>query len=83
MKTAKQIAQLAATVRLPAIYGYREHVEVGGLMSYEPDIRDSSSSPRQNHRMNPEHHAGPPMTLGDMRELGVRHDRRRRAPELA
>jgi hypothetical protein len=52
-------------------------------MSYGPDIRDSSSSPRQNHRMNPEHHAGPPMTLGNMRELGVRHDRRRRAPELA
>jgi hypothetical protein len=25
----------------------------------------------------------PPKTLGNVRELGVRHDRRRRAPELA
>jgi ABC-type uncharacterized transport system substrate-binding protein len=36
----QQIADLAATTRLPAIYGYREHVEVGGLMSYGPDIVD-------------------------------------------
>jgi putative ABC transport system substrate-binding protein len=36
----QQIADLAATTRLPAIYGYREHVEVGGLMSYGPDIPD-------------------------------------------
>jgi putative ABC transport system substrate-binding protein len=36
----RQIADLAATTRLPAIYGYREHVEVGGLMSYGPNIPD-------------------------------------------
>src|SRR5262249_22035665 len=36
----RQIADLAATTRLPTIYGYREHVEVGGLMSYGPDISD-------------------------------------------
>src|SRR5262249_10934391 len=36
----RQIADLAATTRLPAIYGYREHVEDGGLMSYGPDIPD-------------------------------------------
>jgi putative tryptophan/tyrosine transport system substrate-binding protein len=35
-----QIAELAARTRLPAIYGYREHVEDGGLISYGPDIRD-------------------------------------------
>ena len=36
----RQIAELAATMRLPAIYGYRAHVEEGGLMSYGPDPRD-------------------------------------------
>jgi putative tryptophan/tyrosine transport system substrate-binding protein len=36
----RQIAEFAATTRLPAIYGYREHVEDGGLMSYGPDIPD-------------------------------------------
>jgi putative ABC transport system substrate-binding protein len=36
----REIAELAARGRLPAIYGYREHVEVGGLMSYGPDISD-------------------------------------------
>jgi putative ABC transport system substrate-binding protein len=34
----REIADLAAKTRLPAIYGYREHVEVGGLMSYGPDL---------------------------------------------
>jgi putative tryptophan/tyrosine transport system substrate-binding protein len=29
-----QLAELAATNRLPAIYGIEEHVEAGGLMSY-------------------------------------------------
>jgi putative ABC transport system substrate-binding protein len=36
----RQMAELAATTRLPAIYGYRHHVEEGGLMSYGPDIPD-------------------------------------------
>jgi ABC-type uncharacterized transport system substrate-binding protein len=30
----KQIAEAAAAKRLPAVYGYREHVEAGGLISY-------------------------------------------------
>ncbi len=30
----RRIAQLAATRRLPAMYGIRRHVEAGGLMSY-------------------------------------------------
>ena len=36
----RQIADLAARTRMLAIYGYREHVEDGGLMSYGPDIPD-------------------------------------------
>ncbi len=36
----RQIAELAGTTKLPAIYGYREHVEEGGLISYGPDSRD-------------------------------------------
>jgi putative tryptophan/tyrosine transport system substrate-binding protein len=34
-----RIAELAATMQMPAIYGFREHVEDGGLMSYGPDNR--------------------------------------------
>jgi putative ABC transport system substrate-binding protein len=30
----QRIASLAATMRLPAVYGYREHVDDGGLVSY-------------------------------------------------
>lgn len=36
-----RIAELAADNRLPAIYGFREHVLAGGLMSYGPDLKDS------------------------------------------
>jgi len=35
----RRIASLAATTRLPAVYGYREHVDVGGLISYGVDLR--------------------------------------------
>jgi putative tryptophan/tyrosine transport system substrate-binding protein len=35
----RRIAELAAAMRMPAIYGFREHVEDGGLMSYGPDNR--------------------------------------------
>jgi putative ABC transport system substrate-binding protein len=34
------IAKLAAGARLPAIYGYRENVEAGGLMSFGVDLAD-------------------------------------------
>jgi putative ABC transport system substrate-binding protein len=34
-----RIAALAETTRLPAIYGYREHVDDGGLISYGVDLR--------------------------------------------
>jgi len=34
-----RIAELALAQRLPTIYGYREHVIAGGLMSYGVDLR--------------------------------------------
>jgi putative tryptophan/tyrosine transport system substrate-binding protein len=36
----KRLADLAAKSRLPAAYGWREHVEAGGLMSYGPSLSD-------------------------------------------
>ena len=35
----RRIAELVATTCLPSIYGFREHVQAGGLMSYGPDPR--------------------------------------------
>ena len=32
-------SRYAAKRRLPAVYGYREFVDAGGLISYGPDIR--------------------------------------------
>jgi putative ABC transport system substrate-binding protein len=37
---ARRIADLAAKRRVPAMYGSREHVEAGGLMSYAPNVPD-------------------------------------------
>jgi putative ABC transport system substrate-binding protein len=37
---AQRIADLAAKHRVPAMYGAREHVGAGGLMSYAPNILD-------------------------------------------
>jgi putative ABC transport system substrate-binding protein len=34
----KQIAEAAAAKKLPSVYGYREHVEAGGLISYGVDL---------------------------------------------
>jgi putative ABC transport system substrate-binding protein len=35
-----RLAERAATARLPAMYGWRRHVDAGGLMSYGPSMRD-------------------------------------------
>jgi putative ABC transport system substrate-binding protein len=36
----KTIAELAAKYHLPAMYGFRVHVDVGGLISYGPNLAD-------------------------------------------
>ena len=36
-----RLQEFVARSRLPAIYGLREHVPVGGLMSYAADVRDN------------------------------------------
>jgi len=36
----RRVVDLAAKTRLPAVYGVREYVEVGGLMAYGPDVQD-------------------------------------------
>jgi putative ABC transport system substrate-binding protein len=40
MGGAKRLAELALTHRLPTMFGPREHVEAGGLLSYSPDRAD-------------------------------------------
>jgi putative ABC transport system substrate-binding protein len=35
-----RLADLAAKSRLPAMYGFTEHVEAGGLMAYAPSVPD-------------------------------------------
>jgi putative ABC transport system substrate-binding protein len=40
MGEAKQLAELALKYRLPTMFGPREHVEAGGLLSYGPDRAD-------------------------------------------
>ncbi len=36
-----RMAELAIAARLPVVYGFREHVEAGGLMSYGVDLRET------------------------------------------
>ena len=39
LSVGRQIAEFAAAKRLPTVYGYREHVQDGGLISYGVDLR--------------------------------------------
>jgi putative ABC transport system substrate-binding protein len=36
---SERLAKLAAEKKLPTVYGYREHVQVGGLISYGINVR--------------------------------------------
>jgi putative tryptophan/tyrosine transport system substrate-binding protein len=36
---SEQLAKLAAETKLPTVYGYREHVQLGGLISYGVNLR--------------------------------------------
>jgi ABC-type uncharacterized transport system substrate-binding protein len=36
----RQVAAFALTTRLPTVYGWRDHVEDGGLISYGTDLRE-------------------------------------------
>jgi putative ABC transport system substrate-binding protein len=40
MQNRTQIVAMVAQQRLPAMYGFREFVEVGGLMGYSPNLAD-------------------------------------------
>jgi putative tryptophan/tyrosine transport system substrate-binding protein len=37
----KRVAQLAASARLPAVYGFRKHVDAGGLISDGVNLADN------------------------------------------
>jgi putative tryptophan/tyrosine transport system substrate-binding protein len=37
----QQVAALAAAARLPAVYGFRDHVDAGGLISYGVNYSES------------------------------------------
>ncbi len=37
----RRMAELAIAAQLPVVYGFREHVEDGGLMSYGVDLREN------------------------------------------
>jgi putative ABC transport system substrate-binding protein len=42
MSERRRIDALATAARLPTMFGFREHVEDGGLMSYGVDFRENS-----------------------------------------
>jgi putative ABC transport system substrate-binding protein len=44
----RRMAVLAGATRLPAVYGYREHVDADGLISYGVDLRGCFRRAGQN-----------------------------------
>jgi putative tryptophan/tyrosine transport system substrate-binding protein len=45
ISASMQISEAAAAKKLPTVYGYREHVEAGGLISYGIDLTGASIAP--------------------------------------
>jgi putative ABC transport system substrate-binding protein len=41
IQQGRQIAELATRYRMPSVFAIREHVEVGGLLSYGPNLSDN------------------------------------------
>src|ERR1700730_6185554 len=85
-------ASAALILRFP-YGGEPEKRRIGGCQPHQDQVGPHSTKDQVRARarsgigasapMKPKKPDGPAMTLGNMRELGVRHDRRRRAPELA
>jgi putative tryptophan/tyrosine transport system substrate-binding protein len=67
------IVELAAKHRLPAMYSFREFVEVGGLISYSPDVEElgRSTGYQMGQILNGTNPGDIPFNLGTRFELAL------------
>ena len=76
---AGRIAELAARRKLPAIYGVREFVMAGGLMSYGPDLKDSFRRGGLR-RQDPQRRQAGRSAVRAARQIRFRHQSQSRPP---